>query len=81
MPIGLVYTSMIRDFISLYQLGIGPVPVRYSEIVHMEPLIDCATRVYLSNAASIIVSEDIVTILRLIRIQTDLNESIENTQL
>lgn len=72
---------MSQDFIFLCQLGVGPVPVRYSEIVHMEPLIDCATRVYLTNASNIVVAESVSTILHLIKIRNNLNESIENSQL
>lgn len=58
---------MNREFLLLDQLGVGPTSVRHAEIVSMETLISCATRVYLSTGVSIVVSEDQCWILKQIK--------------
>mgnify|MGYP003348363001 CR=1 FL=1 len=57
---------MNRDFILLNEIGVGCVSVRHSEIVKLETLVSCATRVYLSTGDNIIVEESQVYILRTI---------------
>lgn len=58
---------MSYDFISLHKLGVGPILVRYSEIVLMEPTYKECTRLDLSFGEHIIVEEGPLCILRLIR--------------
>jgi hypothetical protein len=58
---------MNADFVLLEQLGVGPTSVRHAEIVYMETLVSCATRVYLSTGTSIVVAEDQCWILKKIK--------------
>ena len=73
-----VYTGM-RDFIWIWQLGVGPTSVRYSEISHMETLPSGCTRVYLSLGLPIITELTQYQILSLINAQDRLNESLHNS--
>ena len=73
-----VYTGM-RDFIWIWQLGVGPTSVRYSEISHMETLPSGCTRVYLSLGLPIITELTQYQILSLIDAQDRLNESLDNS--
>ena len=73
-----VYTGM-RDFIWIWQLGVGPTSVRYSEISHMETLSSGCTRVYLSLGLPIITELTQYQILNLIDAQERLNESLDNS--
>ena len=73
-----VYTGM-RDFIWIWQLGVGPTSVRYSEISHMETLPSGCTRVYLSLGLPIITELTQYQILNLIDAQERLNESLDNS--
>jgi len=71
---------MSRDFIWLFQLGVGPITVRYSEISYMETVNSGATKVHLGLGYPIIVEQTQYQILCLIKAQDDLNESIDNSQ-
>lgn len=70
---------MSRDFIWLWQLGVGPTSVRYSEISHMETLPSGCTRVYLSLGIPIITDLTQYQILALINAQERLNESLDKS--
>lgn len=72
-----VYTGM-RDFIWLFQLGVGPVSVRYSEISYMETVNSGATKVHLGLGYPIVVEQTQYQILCLIDKQDKLNESLDN---
>lgn len=69
----------MRDFIWLWQLGVGPTSVRYSEISHMETLPSGCTRVYLSLGIPIITDLTQYQILALIDAQDRLNESLDKS--
>lgn len=73
-----VYTGM-SDFIWIWQLGVGPTSVRYSEISHMETLPSGCTRVYLSLGLPIIIELTQYQILSLIDAQDRLNESLDSS--
>lgn len=70
---------MSRDFIWLWQLGVGPTSVRYSEISHMETLPSGCTRIYLSLGIPIITDLAQYQILALIDAQDRLNESLDKS--
>jgi len=69
----------MRDFIWIWQLGVGPTAVRYAEISHMETLASGCTRVYLSLGLPIITELSQYQILCLIDAQEKLNESIDKS--
>jgi len=69
----------MRDFIWIWQLGVGPTSVRYSEISHMETLPSGCTRVYLSLGIPIITDLTQYQILALIDAQDRLNESLDKS--
>ena len=69
----------MRDFIWLWQLGIGPVSIRYSEISYMETVNSGATKVHLGLGYPIIVEQTQYQILCLIEAQMQLNESIDKS--
>lgn len=69
----------MRDFIWLWQLGIGPVSIRYSEISYMETVNSGATKVHLGLGYPIIVEQTQYQILCLIEAQVQLNESIDKS--
>lgn len=73
-----VYTGM-DEFIWLFQLGVGPVSVRYSEISYMETVNSGATKVHLGLGYPIIVEQTQYQILCLIDVQQKLNESTGNS--
>jgi|DEB19_MinimDraft_3_1074340.scaffolds.fasta_scaffold57158_2 hypothetical protein len=73
-----VYTGM-RDFIWLWQLGVGAVSIRYSEITYMETVNSGATKVHLGLGYPIIVEQTQYQILCLIDAQDRLNESLDNS--
>jgi hypothetical protein len=68
----------MRDFIWLFQLGVGPVSVRYSEISYMETVNSGATKVHLGLGYPIVVEQTQYQILCLIDAQEQLNESLDN---
>lgn len=70
---------MSRDFIWLFQIGIGPVSVRYSEISYMETVNSGATKVHLGLGYPIIVEQTQYQILCLINAQERLNESLDKS--
>lgn len=70
---------MTRDFIWLFQLGVGPVSVRYSEISYMETVNSGATKVHLGLGYPIIVEQTQFQILCLIEAQEQLNESLDKS--
>lgn len=70
--------SMNTDFVLLYELGVGWVSVRHSEIVLMETQHCGATRIHLSLGGSIIVEEDQCSILRKISALTELADLADN---
>ena len=70
---------MSRDFIWLFQIGIGPVSVRYSEISYMETVNSGATKVHLGLGYPIIVEQTQYQILCLIDAQERLNESLDKS--
>jgi len=70
---------MSRDFIWLFQIGVGPVSVRYSEISYMETVNSGATKVHLGLGYPIIVEQTQFQILCLIDAQERLNESLDNS--
>lgn len=55
------------EFIALFKLGVGPVMVRYGDIILMEPTPCGYTRIDLSYGDHLIVEEDIFCILRKIK--------------
>lgn len=69
----------MRDFIWIWQLGVGPTSVRYSEISHMETLPSGCTRVYLSLGIPVITDLTQYQILALIDAQDRLNESLDKS--
>ena len=69
----------MRDFIWIWQLGVGPTSVRYSEISHMETLPSGCTRVYLNLGLPIITDLTQYQILSLIDAQDRLNESLDKS--
>ena len=69
----------MRDFIWLWQLGIGPVSIRYSEISYLETVNSGATKVHLGLGYPIIVEQTQYQILCLIEAQVQLNESIDKS--
>jgi hypothetical protein len=73
-----VYTGM-RDFIWLWQLGVGAVSIRYSEITYMETVNSGATKVHLGLGYPIVVEQTQYQILCLIDAQDRLNESLDNS--
>ena len=73
-----VYTGM-RDFIWLWQLGVGAVSIRYSEITYMETVNSGATKVHLGLGYPIVVEQTQYQILCLIDAQEQLNESLDNS--
>jgi hypothetical protein len=52
------------EFISLCKLGVGPILVRYGDIILLEPTPRCFTRIDLSYGDHIIVEEDIFCVMR-----------------
>ena len=70
---------MSREFIWLWQLGVGPVTVRYSEISYMETVNSGATKVHLGLGYPIIVEQTQYQILCLIHAQEQLNESLDKS--
>jgi len=70
---------MSRDFIWLFQIGVGPVSVRYSEISYMETVNSGATKVHLGLGYPIIVEQTQYQILCLINAQERLNESLDKS--
>ena len=74
-----VITSMSRDFIWLFQIAVGPVSVRYSEISYMETVSSGATKVHLGLGYPIIVEQTQYQILCLIDAQEQLNESLDKS--
>lgn len=71
----LLIISMSKDFIWLWQLGIGAVSVRYSEISYMETTPSGATKVHLGLGYPIVVEQGQFQILCLIEAQERLNKS------
>jgi len=69
----------MQDFIWLWQLGIGPVSIRYSEISYMETVNSGATKVHLGLGYPIIVEQTQYQILCLIEAQVHLNKSIDKS--
>jgi hypothetical protein len=69
----------MRDFIWIWQLGVGPTSVRYSEISHMETLPSGCTRIYLSLGIPIITDLAQYQVLALIDAQDRLNESLDKS--
>ena len=55
------------DFIGLCKLGVGPVLVRHSDIILMEPTPTGCTRLDLSYGDHLIVEEDLFCILQKIK--------------
>jgi len=70
----------MRDFIWLFQLGVGWIAVRYDEITYMETLISGATKVHISLGQPIIVEQSQYQILCLIDARQRLNESLSNSE-
>lgn len=70
----LIHTSM-RDFIWLWQLGVGKISLRYSEITFMETLVSGATKIHVSIGYPIIVEETQFQVLCKIDAQEKLYES------
>ncbi len=62
------------EFISLYKLGVGPILIRFSDIILIEPTIYNNTRLELSYGDHIIVCEDIVCVIKKIHAAQLLNE-------
>lgn len=65
----------MRDFIWLWQLGVGAVSVRYSEITYMETVASGGTKVHIGLGYPIVVEQSQYQILCLIERQEKLNES------
>lgn len=65
------------DFIVLFQLGVGGVSVRYSEICYLETLTSGCTRVHLNLGVPIIVEQGQFEILCLIDAQERLKEQLD----
>ncbi len=69
---------MAFEFISLFKLGVGPILVRYDDIILMEPTPTNNTRLELSYGSHIIVVEDFICILSRIKAAKLLNEQNKN---
>lgn len=70
---------MSYDFIVVHKLGVGPVLLRYSEIILIEPTHQEYSRIDLSFGEHIIVEEGPIDILKLIKNAELLKASEENT--
>lgn len=57
---------LLCDFIILYEIGVGSLVVRHSEITTIELTGECASRITLGNGYTKIVAEDPPRILHLI---------------
>jgi hypothetical protein len=60
------------DFITLYEIGVGSLAVRHSEITTIELTAECASRITLSNGYSKVVQENPTRILFLINAAQEL---------
>jgi len=65
----------MRDFIWLFQLGVGWIAVRFGDITYMETLISGATKVHISLGQPLIVGQSQYQILCLIDAKQRLSES------
>lgn len=63
---------LLCDYITLYEIGVGPLVVKHTEITTIEITADCASRITLSNGYSKIVQESPVRILFLINAAQEL---------
>ena len=70
---------MAFEFITLYKLGVGPVLVRYDDIILIEPTPTNHTRIELSYGDYIIVVEDFICILQRINAAKLTNEQNNST--
>jgi hypothetical protein len=62
------------EYITLNELGVGPIFVKYTEIISIELTGPCASRVTLSNGYIKIIAEDPCEIVRIITRQKKLCE-------
>lgn len=67
---------MEQEFICLFKLGVGPISIRFSEIIVLEPTLLNNTKIDLSTGNTIIVAEDVTCILTKIKTIQQLNEQI-----
>lgn len=72
---------MNNEFITLWKLGVGPVLVRYTDIVTME-LTPCGfTRIEFGYGEHLIVEELPMQILKIIRALEELEEQIDKVEI
>ena len=65
------------DFISLTELGVGCILVRYAEIFLIEPTPYCFSRIQISTGTIKIVEESPICVLNKIKLAQELNDAID----
>ena len=65
---------MKSEYITLFEYGVGPVSIKYTEIVSVEPTPLPGSRLTLSNGYIKLVCEDVYTVLSTINRAKALNE-------
>lgn len=64
------------DFISLTEPGVGPVLIRHSEIVLIEPTAYCYSRIQLSTGTILIVEESHICVINKIKLELELEAAL-----